>query len=514
MMSKELKNEKETTKINKDLENIFLAKEYLKQHKVIYWKQDFWQYKKDHYEQISEMDAYIRKFLISRKDIFNNNKISNIRENMKAFSLIETDERTTDMPFILNNNEVNIHSIPFLNGLLAVEEQLLNGKLVSELTLKEHTSDFVNSYCLPYEFKTDAKDPEHFIKFLNEVYEDDKEKIGLLQEILGYSLLKHNKMRKMFCFTGVRTGGKGVITQIIKELNGAQSYWGGGLAQFTNTHGLSPLHNKQIGIIGEGDIPMVGNDKQTIIDVLKRITGGDPIEINRKYKEQFQTPKMPIKFFFCSNGLPTFLDHSGALAGRCLILPHKISFYGKENFNLLDELKEEIEAICLWSVKGLKRLIDNNWKFTFVASCQEVQDEMRKDCSEPLQFIEECLCIKKDLLPEGLNNIETTDNDYGISTKDLYDMYLMWSTKPNKLNMRQLVKDIKIIIPKLGNGKRKREYDINKDWSIFITYYDGISLLPKLLEDKNLKDEVNDILDKQYVVGVKDDPLLIEGDVL
>ena len=78
-----------------------------------------------------------------------------------------------------------------------------------------------------------------------------------------------------------------------------------------------------------------------------------------------------------TNELPRLTDSSGALASRFIVFVLTKSFYGRENFELTDELLAKAPAIFNWALEGLDRL---NARGHFVnpesgkAAIQELED--------------------------------------------------------------------------------------------------------------------------------------------
>jgi hypothetical protein len=73
--------------------------------------------------------------------------------------------------------------------------------------------------------------------------------------------------------------------------------------------------------------------------------------------------KLPSRFLILSNELPRFGDASGAIANRFVVLAMHLSFLGKENHTLTEELTAELAGILSWSLDGLDRL-NQQGKFT------------------------------------------------------------------------------------------------------------------------------------------------------
>ena len=85
------------------------------------------------------------------------------------------------------------------------------------------------------------------------------------------------------------------------------------------------------------------------------VSGEDSLTIDRKYREPW-TGRLPTRLVVMTNELPRLTDSSGALASRFIVFVLTKSFYGRENFELTDELLAETPAIFNWALEGLDRL--------------------------------------------------------------------------------------------------------------------------------------------------------------
>lgn len=83
-----------------------------------------------------------------------------------------------------------------------------------------------------------------------------------------------------------------------------------------------------------------------------------------------------------TNEVPKFVDSSGALASRFILLVLTTSFFGKENPALTDELLEEAPGIFNWCLEGWDRLVARGY---FVQP-DSARDALRRleDLSSPV----------------------------------------------------------------------------------------------------------------------------------
>jgi phage/plasmid-associated DNA primase len=87
------------------------------------------------------------------------------------------------------------------------------------------------------------------------------------------------------------------------------------------------------------------------------------VSVNRKGLK-IVTAKIPARIAVAANRHPKFIDDSGALAARELVLIFETSFEGREDRELSDKLRGELPGIANRALEGLRRLRANGGKFT------------------------------------------------------------------------------------------------------------------------------------------------------
>ena len=286
-----------------------------------------------------------------------------------------------------------------------------NGGLdIGTRQLSPHSPERYTTNILPYGYNPTAAAPR-WARFLLEVFEGDVERICLLQEWFGYMISNSNVHHKIMLLLGPPRSGKGTIGRVLEQIVGTYNYTGASLHAFTSDAFLDSLRTKTVAFSGDTERRVNRNSIDVVIERLKKISGGDAVVFERKWKTTL-TQTLPTRITLAANHVPALFDDSGALAGRLLILPFNVSYLGREDKYLFGSLCQELEGVAIWALDGLKRLISQG-RFT-EPKASRVEKEFIVESFSPLTaFVKEVCRI-------GI------DSDV-ITTKDVYDAYRAWA---------------------------------------------------------------------------------------
>ncbi|WP_411143456.1 phage/plasmid primase, P4 family [Streptomyces sp. x-80] len=262
-----------------------------------------------------------------------------------------------------------------------------NGLLrVADRTLLDLTPQFFNLVSVPFDYDPGATAPT-WTAFLEKVWPDDREAVEALQEWFGYVLSGRTDQQKILLIIGPTRSGKGTIARVLSTLVGAGNMAGPTLASMATNFGLSPLLGKSLGVVS--DARLDGRDGHKVVERLLTISGEDPIDIDRKFKQPW-TGKLPTRLMILSNVLPNFGDSSGVIANRFVVLRMDISWLGKEDPTLSERLVAEMPGILNWALDGLDRL-QRAGRLTQPATSREAITTMQDTASPTSAFLRE-LC--------------------------------------------------------------------------------------------------------------------------
>lgn len=224
-----------------------------------------------------------------------------------------------------------------------------------------------------------------------------------LQEWFGYTLTPDTSFEKFLGCIGASRGGKGTITRVNEALVGFEHRSSIMLNDLAGEFGLQSSIDDRLIIIPDAHDAEVSK-RSNAIERIKSITGNDPISVNRKNRRMLPSVRIPAKIVMVSNKHPKFLDESGGLAVRELVIVFENSFAGKEDRRLKEKLEAELSGIANWAIEGVRRL-RRQGHFTVGERGLKAQAELAASQSPALRFATDCLNVTgnpADMLPLGM----------------------------------------------------------------------------------------------------------------
>lgn len=272
---------------------------------------------------------------------------------------------------------------------------------------QDHDSIFYSTMRLDYEYCEDVK-CDLWLKTLMGIFENNQQKINLLQEFFGYCLTRDTKQEKALLLLGDSRSGKSTILNTLQYMIGTENCSHVALKNLNNPQYTGMMVNKLVNI--DGEVSKKADDFEA---EFKTIVTGHEVVCNEKYVAPFKFRPF-CKFIMSANEFPKITDHSSAFYKRLILIPCERVFIEKEqNKNLRNELLVELPAILNWAVEGLKRM---NGRGRF-----EDSDFMR----EAIQELEDENNPVNGFFQEHLEIVFGGEVEKG----DLYDKYKSWAVK-------------------------------------------------------------------------------------
>ena len=228
-----------------------------------------------------------------------------------------------------------------------------------------------------------------FLRYLDDVLPATEH--DLVQEMLGYFLVPINKAQKAFIAVGKGDSGKSTFLHVVQKIllgpdNVSNLTW----QELNEKFATIQLFGKLANVFA--DLP-AENLKDT--GPFKAITGEDYISGQYKFKDYFSFKPFVALLFSCNLIPKNFTDRSDGFYRRLIILLFNFIIpEEKRDPDLKDKLEKEVDGILAWSLIGLKRLMENKWKFSETARTRAALADYRRENSSVLVFADEC-CVRE-----------------------------------------------------------------------------------------------------------------------
>lgn len=228
---------------------------------------------------------------------------------------------------------------------------------------------------------------------------------ALLEEAVGYSFFRENRLGKAFILTGESGNVKSTYLDCLKYLLGEKNH---------STLDLKKLDDRFSTVMLFGMLANIGDDisEEFLVDpsVFKKLVTGESIDAEYKGRDKFKF-KPYAKLFFSANNIPRIGRGKGSasIKRRLIIIPFNAKFSPSDpDFRpyIGNELQtqEGMEYLIALGVQGLKRILETR---SFSRS-EKVEKEIEDfDISNDpiLAFIEDCKDEEFGIVNETLNSV-------------------------------------------------------------------------------------------------------------
>lgn len=267
---------------------------------------------------------------------------------------------------------------------------------------------FINQ--IPVEYKPDAKCPTINKFFESVLY---PEFVPLMQEIFGYCLYRDYIFHKSFLFLGGGRNGKGTMVNLLGKFLGQRENCSSiDLIRLTdNRFAASNLYGKLANMSGETPAKALENTGP-----FKNLCGNEEFGAEFKFGASFSF-KNYAKLIFNSNHMPhNRYDKSLAFFQRWIIIPFPKTFDDDNedtDRHIFEKIqtKEELEGLLIYSLEGLKRLLENE-NFSYEIA-EESIGEIYESMSRP----------EKIFMDEKLEFVR----DVHLNKNKVYEKYKTWA---------------------------------------------------------------------------------------
>lgn len=279
------------------------------------------------------------------------------------------------------------------NGTLEITEK--------GTVLRKHKPEDFLTYVLSFEYN-EAKKAPIFEKFLNEVLEDEKQKV--LAEYFAYIFIstKVLKLEKVLMLYGGGSNGKSVIYEIMSVLLGSENVTNYSLENLTD-------HTGYYRAMISGKLLNYASEISNRIDptIFKQIASGETITGRLPYGKPINVDDY-AKLIFNTNDLPRTTETTHAFFRRFLIIHFdKTIPEEQQDKELANKIIEtELSGVLNWILQGLQRLL-NQKGFTYSKAIEKALNAYKVNADEVRQFLND-------------NNYQSSESEV-VLLQDLYN---------------------------------------------------------------------------------------------
>lgn len=328
------------------------------------------------------------------------------------------------------------------DDLINISNGILN---IKTRELSSHSSSYQFMQKIDVEYSKESK-CEKWIDFLNDIFDNDAERVLALQKIFGYILLGGRPfLQKAFVFTGSGRNGKGIVIAVLRSLLGTKSFSTVSMDNFNKSFSLVHLDGKLANIVEE--TPSTVN-----AEVFKNIVGGGFVTDSLKGKDQYSF-RVQARLVFACNDIPKFEDKNVSILDRLFIIPFDKHYAEGVNLDpLLEEkIHDEISGILNWALDGANMVMASKIIEQPKISV-ELKDNYRRENDSAYDWFVDCCDISID------NNAVFNSVDH------IYLNYRQWAEANGNgiLSKMSFSKRLQAILKQSGR-------DLFKDGTVFRT---------------------------------------------
>jgi P4 family phage/plasmid primase-like protien len=260
-----------------------------------------------------------------------------------------------------------------------IKDQIVDGNKV----VCPHTAFFITNP-IPHEYISDEAKiqcPTIDQYFTDWVGEDKKE---MLYELIGYCMIPHYPLHRIFLLYGGGRNGKSRFIEILERVVGKDNTTASDIHTLTEDRfGTANLYRKLVCFISETDYHQLERTS-----ILKRLSGEDPINAQFKNKPAF-TFRNYAKIIIATNTIPQMQDKTYGNMARYVIIDFPNRF--TEDKDILSLIpKEEYTALANICYHRLEKLLYKR-KFTGELSAEE-KAKFYEEKSNPLGKFLDLFC--------------------------------------------------------------------------------------------------------------------------
>ena len=322
------------------------------------WNGNYWQY------DISEsVKNYIE--ILAEQMLYESSNIQDVQERIRAIRNIEDIYSSGGKESLLKEAR-HLPGIPVTNEELDRDKYLIctNSGTINLQTSDIQPNDKSNMISMTTGCDIDLiHEPVKFIKFINEMFEENQSIINYVHKALGYSMTESAREQIMFILHGDGNNGKSLLLDIIKNALG--SYGISSKPQLLTEQKFGSQNSEEIARLkGKRFVAVEEIKEGDKLDeqLVKSLTSGIGNQVARfLYGNSFEFP-FKGKIWMATNYEPVIRGTDKGIWRRIIKIPVTADFTGREDKDLRDKLMTELPQILGWLFKGYQLYLKEGLK--------------------------------------------------------------------------------------------------------------------------------------------------------
>lgn len=243
----------------------------------------------------------------------------------------------------------------------------------------DYKPEFYITSKIPHDINKDVQECPAIDKF----FEDSigKEHKATLYDLAGYMMFRGYPYQKLFFIVGQGKTGKSQYLKLLEHLIGNENFCSVEPKNIQkDKHSMAQMWLKLANIVSDIDYNALDN-----INLIKKLTGGDTVEIRKMYKDPFSAT-LYAKQIFSTNKLPVVKEKTSAWYRRVYLIDFSnvVSKDNEDKFILQKMIdKKEMQGFVFQCLKKLRQMHLDNFNFTFDIDVDKMS-EMYEELSNPI----------------------------------------------------------------------------------------------------------------------------------
>jgi P4 family phage/plasmid primase-like protien len=245
--------------------------------------------------------------------------LDHIRISLEAQRGSKLPERKEIYEILRHRQDIPHRTLPLDDPgpLIVVRNGVLN---VETGELRPHSPSHIGFRRLPTDYRPARDIPAYAFEKVDEFVSrviPERDDRRVFWQYVGYILHRGYFTRGLFYLIGPHGAGKSALLELLVNCFGPENFSHVTPQQMNSDFGLAPLVNALANVSAEAGV----NHSNATIEVMKALSGGDAVSVNRKNRDRIEA-KLHVPLLFSANDFPRFAQEGAteALRSRLIVV--------------------------------------------------------------------------------------------------------------------------------------------------------------------------------------------------